>query len=124
MEINHVLCPTATRLDGPTSCVTRIDLADAALWSAALGAAAAGGGVPVAQTPEPVAPPEVPPTVPPAPKRSCVICLDRQPRIACVPCGHLAFCVACAEDVGPTGIVQSCPICRAPVTSKLPVYVA
>jgi len=48
---------------------------------------------------------------------SCSICLTEKARLAAIPCGHLAFCSACAPRAGGT-----CPICRRRLFSLLRVY--
>lgn len=45
----------------------------------------------------------------------CIICLDKAPEFACVPCGHLALC-------GDHGRIRVCPLCRHPVEQLLRVY--
>ncbi|CAL5079994.1 unnamed protein product [Urochloa decumbens] len=53
-------------------------------------------------------------------RRRCVICLDAPVEGACVPCGHMAFCMPCLENVkskkGP------CPICRAAINQVIRLY--
>jgi len=48
---------------------------------------------------------------------SCCICLNEKARHAAIPCGHLAFCNACAPRAGGT-----CPICRRRLFGILRVY--
>ncbi len=48
---------------------------------------------------------------------SCCICLTEKARHAAIPCGHLAFCSACAPRAG-----GSCPICRRRLCGVLRVY--
>jgi hypothetical protein len=47
---------------------------------------------------------------------SCCVCLDQEPNVAFVPCGHLSTCNACSEKL------DSCPICREPIKQKLRVF--
>lgn len=42
--------------------------------------------------------------------KACVICLDQPRMVACVPCGHLAFCVKCAASAKRGE--KTCPVCR------------
>jgi len=49
---------------------------------------------------------------------ACVICIDKLANIVCLPCKHLALCGMC--DQRQTVLV--CPICRADVHEKLPIF--
>lgn len=44
---------------------------------------------------------------------SCVICLDAERTTVFIPCGHAACCSNCAA------LVQTCPICRQDIASKV-----
>lgn len=48
----------------------------------------------------------------------CVLCLDGLTTHASVPCGHLAFCGACAAE-RPS---QLCPVCRQPSQSIVRIF--
>lgn len=48
----------------------------------------------------------------------CVVCLTNDRTELLVPCGHFALCEMCA------GAVNSCPICRCKVKSRVKVHVA
>jgi len=48
----------------------------------------------------------------------CSVCMDRKATIAMLPCGHLCCCSECAQGL------QSCPICRSPVTKTQAIYMA
>jgi len=51
----------------------------------------------------------------------CSICLEEGDAFtACDPCGHRAFCIACASDSRFTG--SRCPICRKSVVKLLRIY--
>jgi hypothetical protein len=41
-----------------------------------------------------------------SPTNPCVLCLKKEKRLACIPCGHLATCVPCGRSL------RSCPVCR------------
>jgi hypothetical protein len=41
----------------------------------------------------------------------CVVCLSAVKNTACVPCGHVCMCSACAGDVQQAS--GQCPVCRA-----------
>jgi len=47
----------------------------------------------------------------------CVVCMDSKRDVAFVPCGHVACCGHCADLVK-----GKCPVCRATVTSVLPLH--
>ena len=46
----------------------------------------------------------------------CVVCMERDAAIALLPCGHLC---ACEEDAG---LLNLCPICRAPVQTRQRIW--
>ncbi|XP_025229853.1 baculoviral IAP repeat-containing protein 7-like isoform X1 [Theropithecus gelada] len=50
-------------------------------------------------------------------ERTCKVCLDRAVSIVFVPCGHLV-CTECAPSL------QLCPICRAPIRSRVRTFVS
>ncbi|PNJ05750.1 baculoviral IAP repeat-containing protein 7 isoform X2 [Pongo pygmaeus] len=50
-------------------------------------------------------------------ERRCKVCLDRAVSIVFVPCGHLV-CAECAPSL------QLCPICRAPVRSRVRTFLS
>jgi hypothetical protein len=56
-----------------------------------------------------------PPSTKPESKE-CVICFERQPKIAFMTCGHFVCCEECSKPV------QTCPICRKEITSKVKIY--
>ncbi|GAB2217737.1 hypothetical protein Droror1_Dr00000946 [Drosera rotundifolia] len=51
---------------------------------------------------------------------SCVICLDDLVEGACVPCGHMAGCMSCLNEV--KAKEWGCPICRAKIDQVIRVY--
>uniref|UniRef100_A0A6U6QYV6 RING-type domain-containing protein n=1 Tax=Zooxanthella nutricula TaxID=1333877 RepID=A0A6U6QYV6_9DINO len=53
-------------------------------------------------------------------RRVCTVCLDAEATMAAVPCGHRAYCGACAGASAPTS--RPCPVCRAAVADVLRVY--
>ena len=58
-----------------------------------------------------------PPQPPEAPrKRECVVCHDKEPTMAMIPCGHVCACEDCAE------FLHDCPMCRAPVLEARRIY--
>jgi hypothetical protein len=58
-----------------------------------------------------------PPQLPEAPrKRECVVCYDKEPSMAMIPCGHVCACVDCAE------LLRECPMCRALVLEARRIY--
>ncbi|CAN6223146.1 unnamed protein product [Urochloa humidicola] len=54
------------------------------------------------------------------PSRTCVICLDAPVEGACVPCGHMAFCMPCLKDIKSKD--GACPICHATINHVLRLY--
>lgn len=51
-------------------------------------------------------------------QRLCVICHDREKCVILMPCRHLCLCVECSNHIA----VDSCPKCRAVISSKINVY--
>ena len=57
----------------------------------------------------------------PSPENECVVCLDARRYVMVAPCGHVLYCVECAEQLcGPDGRYaltrgQVCPLCLAKV---------
>ncbi|XP_057559931.1 baculoviral IAP repeat-containing protein 7 isoform X2 [Hippopotamus amphibius kiboko] len=50
-------------------------------------------------------------------ERTCRVCLDRAVAVVFVPCGHLV-CTDCAPSL------QLCPICRAPIHSRVRAFLS
>lgn len=48
---------------------------------------------------------------------SCVICLDNEPTMLIVPCGHACLCIHCGKQK-----LSNCPICRGTVTQIIKMY--
>ena len=48
--------------------------------------------------------------------RLCVICLEKEPEITFLPCGHFVTCVNCAP------CNKNCPICRKPIKGSVRTY--
>eukprot|EP00475_Leptophrys_vorax_P030556 TRINITY_DN4586_c0_g3_i2.p1 TRINITY_DN4586_c0_g3~~TRINITY_DN4586_c0_g3_i2.p1 ORF type:complete len:550 (+),score=125.39 TRINITY_DN4586_c0_g3_i2:178-1827(+) len=53
------------------------------------------------------------------PKKTCIICYDREINCVLLPCGHLALCHICAKSLN-----KQCPICRVRIQSVTMVYQA
>jgi len=49
---------------------------------------------------------------------TCVICMDNLVNLVCLPCRHLVLCSLC----GKKGVVDSCPICRSPIDSRMQIF--
>eukprot|EP01139_Manchomonas_bermudensis_P022556 Amastigsp_a693192_6.p2 type:complete len:151 gc:universal Amastigsp_a693192_6:649-197(-) len=47
---------------------------------------------------------------------ACVICMDARREYAIVPCGHMCLCVGCRSGL------SACPVCRAPITSLMRIF--
>lgn len=50
----------------------------------------------------------------------CCVCLDAPKQGACVPCGHLACCMDCLQEIKMAR--GECPMCRAPIREIIKVY--
>ncbi|NXF92194.1 LRSM1 ligase, partial [Eubucco bourcierii] len=75
--------------------------------------------------PEPSAPLEKPPSpvVPTAPplrwdekKSECVVCMEQEPQIIFLPCGHVCCCQNCCERL------QPCPLCRKDIAQRIRIF--
>ena len=53
-------------------------------------------------------------------EKECNICMEKQKNCAFVPCGHIASCFDCANEIQNKG--QTCPACRAPIQTVLKLY--
>ncbi|XP_031271051.1 putative E3 ubiquitin-protein ligase XBAT34 isoform X2 [Pistacia vera] len=51
---------------------------------------------------------------------SCVICLDAPVEGVCVPCGHMAGCMSCLNQV--KAKKWGCPVCRAKINQVVRLY--
>ncbi|XP_078439841.1 putative E3 ubiquitin-protein ligase XBOS34 isoform X2 [Wolffia australiana] len=51
---------------------------------------------------------------------ACVVCLDARVEGACVPCGHMAGCMACLQEI--KGKSWGCPVCRTPIDQVIKLY--
>lgn len=51
----------------------------------------------------------------------CLICLERRPHVAMVPCGHVTMCRQCVHEMGAKRIPKSCMMCRKEVVVALPL---
>ncbi|RLW00327.1 hypothetical protein DV515_00008934 [Chloebia gouldiae] len=78
-------------------------------------------GVPAA--PEPSAPLEEPPgpAAPTAPpwdekKSECVVCMEQEPQMIFLPCGHVCCCQGCCERL------HSCPLCRQDIAQRIRIF--
>ena len=56
----------------------------------------------------------------------CVICKDREPNTAVLPCGHSRFCAECALLLHKGAAIQkggpqepTCPLCRCGITQVI-----
>jgi hypothetical protein len=48
----------------------------------------------------------------------CVVCLEQPKSVVFLPCRHLATCTRCSDP----GFMPYCPICRAPPTQRIEVF--
>ncbi|XP_022874616.1 putative E3 ubiquitin-protein ligase XBAT34 [Olea europaea var. sylvestris] len=51
---------------------------------------------------------------------SCTICLDAPVEGACVPCGHMAGCMSCLNEI--KAKKWGCPVCRANIDQVIRIY--
>ena len=51
---------------------------------------------------------------------SCVICLDAPAEGACIPCGHVAGCMSCLNEV--KAKKWGCPVCREKIDQVIKIY--
>lgn len=51
---------------------------------------------------------------------SCVICLDAPVEGACIPCGHMAGCMSCLNEI--KAKKWGCPVCRAKIDQVIKLY--
>ncbi|XP_071732480.1 putative E3 ubiquitin-protein ligase XBAT35 isoform X2 [Rutidosis leptorrhynchoides] len=51
---------------------------------------------------------------------SCVICLDAPAEGACIPCGHMAGCMSCLNEI--KGKNWGCPVCRTKIDQVVRLY--
>lgn len=51
---------------------------------------------------------------------SCVICWEAPVEGACVPCGHMAGCMACLDEIKIKK--GDCPVCRTKITQVIRIY--
>uniref|UniRef100_A0A5B6ZCZ5 Putative E3 ubiquitin-protein ligase XBAT34 isoform X2 n=1 Tax=Davidia involucrata TaxID=16924 RepID=A0A5B6ZCZ5_DAVIN len=51
---------------------------------------------------------------------SCVICLDSPIEGACIPCGHMAGCMSCLNEI--KAKKWGCPVCRAKIDQVVRLY--
>ncbi|XP_050836932.1 E3 ubiquitin-protein ligase LRSAM1 isoform X2 [Serinus canaria] len=75
--------------------------------------------------PEPSAPLEEPPgpaapTAPPLQgdekKSECVVCMEQEPEMIFLPCGHVCCCQGCCERL------HSCPLCRHDIAQRVRIF--
>ncbi|NXY22514.1 LRSM1 ligase, partial [Atrichornis clamosus] len=79
----------------------------------------------VPAAPEPSAPVEEPPspagpTAPPLhwdeKKSECVVCMEREPQMIFLPCGHVCCCQQCCERL------HTCPLCRQDIAQHIRIF--
>ncbi|NXT07364.1 LRSM1 ligase, partial [Prunella fulvescens] len=71
----------------------------------------------VPAAPEPSAPPEEPPgPAAPALQPECVVCMEREPQMIFLPCGHVCCCQGCCERL------HSCPLCRQDIAQRIRIF--
>eukprot|EP00262_Sarcandra_glabra_P002942 TRINITY_DN1335_c0_g1_i1.p1 TRINITY_DN1335_c0_g1~~TRINITY_DN1335_c0_g1_i1.p1 ORF type:complete len:498 (+),score=80.51 TRINITY_DN1335_c0_g1_i1:171-1664(+) len=56
----------------------------------------------------------------PGTSSSCVICFDAPVEGACIPCGHMAGCISCLNEIKDKK--WGCPVCRAEIDQVIKIY--
>lgn len=56
------------------------------------------------------------------PAHICIVCLDADAVVACLPCGHRCLCEADSKRIGSSGEAR-CPVCRAVCTQFNRIFV-
>lgn len=51
---------------------------------------------------------------------TCAICLDAPSEAVCVPCGHVAGCMSCLNEI--KSKKWGCPVCRAKIDQVIKLY--
>lgn len=51
---------------------------------------------------------------------SCVVCFDAPSEAACVPCGHVAGCISCLNEI--KAKKWGCPVCRTKIEQVIKIY--
>lgn len=51
---------------------------------------------------------------------SCVVCFDAPSEAACVPCGHVAGCISCLNEIKAKN--WGCPVCRTKIEQVIKIY--
>lgn len=46
----------------------------------------------------------------------CLVCHKVEKQLACIPCGHLASCLSCGQNI------RTCPVCRKDIEAYVRVY--
>lgn len=56
-------------------------------------------------------------------KKKCVICMDKNPNVAFISCGHVVACDKCADNLMKNQYAYNkCPVCRQKITRILRIY--
>ena len=53
----------------------------------------------------------------------CVVCLNQDATVACLPCGHLCLCAGCMDEVCRRG-QPCCPLCKAAIADRARIFSA
>ncbi|KAI1882355.1 hypothetical protein AGOR_G00249830 [Albula goreensis] len=46
----------------------------------------------------------------------CVVCMEKEPHVIFLPCGHVCCCQLCSDAL------QTCPLCRSDITQRVRLY--
>ncbi|XP_059721052.1 E3 ubiquitin-protein ligase LRSAM1 isoform X3 [Haemorhous mexicanus] len=70
---------------------------------------------PLEETPGPTAP-TAPPLQGDEKKSECVVCMEQEPQMIFLPCGHVCCCQGCCERL------HSCPLCRQDIAQRVRIF--
>ena len=54
--------------------------------------------------------------------KQCVVCLERDVRRICLPCGHPCLCEVCSTDQGLRKLRRKCPECRGTIKQVVTIF--
>ncbi|NXH46515.1 LRSM1 ligase, partial [Dicaeum eximium] len=77
--------------------------------------AAPGPSAPLEEPPSPAAP-TAPPLQWDEKKSECVVCMEQEPQMIFLPCGHVCCCQGCCERL------HSCPLCRQDIAQRVRIF--
>ncbi|XP_063265653.1 E3 ubiquitin-protein ligase LRSAM1 isoform X2 [Prinia subflava] len=79
------------------------------------GPAAPEPSAPLEESPSPAAP-TAPPLQRDEKKAECVVCMEQEPQMIFLPCGHVCCCQGCCQRL------PSCPLCRQDIAQRIRIF--